>query len=78
MPRLSEKQFFQEHLTATPPEGVNLHVGQLVTMTNPQGVKFHNMRILGFAKSPEYGRLVHFEGAGSPYWYGYPLEAITP
>ena len=67
----NEQEFTQQHLSGTPPDGVALSVGDMVTLTNPQDVVFPGQQVIGFSQDGlyKYGNCVHLAGESSPYWY---------
>lgn len=61
---LKEHEFKRKYLSDSPPEGLDLQVGDIVTFTNPQRVVFHGRTVIGFADGK-----VHLSG-DTPYWFG--------
>ncbi|GHA65961.1 hypothetical protein GCM10009007_03000 [Formosimonas limnophila] len=71
--RLNDKvrDFIKQELTQVPPSHCDLKVGDGVTFTNENGVKFDDCVVIGFSDQHGYGRTVHILSAehDDAYWF---------
>ena len=56
-------------------DGVDLKVGDKVTLTNDYGVVFRGMTVLGFCEKTSFGGCVYLNA--DCYWYPFKSELLT-
>ena len=57
----------RHHLQAVLPNGMELHTGDIVAYTNPNGVTWSPLKVLGFEPTPDEGRCVYLDW--ECYWF---------
>jgi hypothetical protein len=73
----NEKQFIKDHALREPLTPCEFKLGDTVTFTNDQGVKFYDKKITGFAKKDDYLHDKFIYLSTDAYWFPHSPQQLT-